>query len=62
MKVYPDADEKLVKTFIAYADADEGNLFSDEGKTIKLTKDGKSSFLSFSFIFHHFFIIFSNFL
>ena len=39
MKVYPDADEKLVRTFIAYADADEGSLFSDEGKTTKLTKD-----------------------
>ena len=39
MKMYPEADEKLVRTFIAYGDADEGNLFSDEKKTVKMTKD-----------------------
>lgn len=38
-RIYPDADEKLVATTIVYADADDGNLFEDEKKTVKLTKE-----------------------
>ena len=39
MLMYPDADEKLVRACIAYADADDGNLFSDEDKKVKMSKD-----------------------
>lgn len=31
-KIYADSEEKYVKSVVLYADADDGNLFYDEGK------------------------------
>ena len=38
-KIYSDSEEKLVKTVLVYADADEGHLFFDKEKKQKITKD-----------------------
>lgn len=38
-KIYPDCDEKLVKSVILHADADDGNVFYDEENTAGVTKD-----------------------
>lgn len=38
-RIYDDAKDKNVAVTMAYADADDGNLFADSGKKTKLTKD-----------------------
>lgn len=37
--IYAKSEEKFVKTTIVYADADDGHLFWDEAKSVKMTKD-----------------------
>lgn len=39
MKHYANSEEKFVKSVVAYADADDGHLFSDAKKSVKMTKD-----------------------
>lgn len=38
-EIYSDANEKYVKTTLAYADADDGELYFDEKKTTKIPKE-----------------------
>ena len=41
MKHYANSEEKFVKAVVAYADADDGHLFSDAKKSVKsFTLDG----------------------
>ena len=37
--IFADAEEKYVKNVLVYADADDGHLFYDAGKTQKINKD-----------------------
>lgn len=39
MKHYANSEEKYLKSVVIYADADDGHLFSDSAKSVKLTKD-----------------------
>lgn len=39
MKNYANSEEKYLKSNVVYADADDGYLFSDSAKSVKLTKD-----------------------
>lgn len=43
-KIYPNVDErefneKEIKTVVVYVDKDDGNVFYDEAKTVKIPKD-----------------------
>lgn len=39
MKVYAQSEEKFLKSVVMYGDNDDGNLFADAAKSVKVTKD-----------------------